>query len=108
MTDDSEDGAVSRKDAMLYVIIGHDSPNAKELRPQLRARHLEHLDEFDKRGRIVLAGPLTDGYGSLIVLEADDIEEVRRIAEADPYRQGGVFEQVEIHPFLQVLPGRDR
>jgi uncharacterized protein YciI len=51
-----------------------------------------------------LAGPLTDGAGSLIVIEADSIEDVHRIADADPYVTGGVFAAVEIHPFLQVLP----
>ena len=89
---------------MLYVIIGHDGPNAKELRPQLRPSHLEHLGEFDRQGRVILAGPLTDGHGSLIVLEADTLAEVQEIAQRDPYVRGGVFESVDIHPFLQVLP----
>ncbi|HET9061789.1 MAG TPA: YciI family protein [Candidatus Binatia bacterium] len=89
---------------MLFVIIGRDGPDAKELRPRLRPAHLEHLGVHDRRGRIRLAGPLTDGAGSLIVIEADSIEDVRRIADADPYVTGGVFVAVEIHPFLQVLP----
>ena len=89
---------------MLFVIIGRDGPDAKELRPRLRAAHLEHLGVHDRQGRVRLAGPLTDGAGSLIVMEADRIEDVRRIADADPYVTGGVFASVEIHPFLQVLP----
>ncbi len=89
---------------MLFVIIGRDGPDAKELRPRLRPAHLEHLGVHDRLGRVRLAGPLTDGAGSLIVIEADSIEDVRRIADADPYVTGGVFAAVEIHPFLQVLP----
>ena len=29
---------------MLYVIIGHDAPDAREKRPQVRPAHLAHLD----------------------------------------------------------------
>lgn len=89
---------------MLFVIIGRDGPDAKELRPRLRPAHLEHLGAQDRLGRLRLAGPLTDGAGSLIVVEADCIEDVRKITDTDPYVIGGVFAEVEIHPFLQVLP----
>ena len=89
---------------MLYVIIGRDGPDAKELRPRIRAEHLEHLAGYDRQGKIQLAGPLTDGAGSLIVVEAENEDEVRRFADADPYVRMGVFETVEIHPFKQVLP----
>jgi uncharacterized protein YciI len=89
---------------MLYVIIGRDGPDAKELRPKIRSEHLDHLGAFDHQGKIRLAGPLTDGHGSLIVVEAESEDEVRAFADADPYAKGGVFESVEIHPFKQVLP----
>jgi len=85
---------------MLFVIIGRDGPDAKTLRPKIRPDHLAHLAEREIR----LAGPLTDGAGSLIVLEAESLEEARSIAHADPYTRAGVFEEVEIHPFKQVLP----
>lgn len=89
---------------MLFVIIGRDGPDAKELRPKIRPEHLAHLATYDSQGRVRLAGPLTDGTGSLIVIEAGDLEEARAIAEADPYRRHGVFIQVDVHPFKQVLP----
>jgi uncharacterized protein YciI len=89
---------------LLFVIIGRDGPEAKAMRPTLRPAHLAHLDVYHREGRVKLAGPLTDGAGSLIVIEAPDLEAVRRIADADPYVTGGVFASVEIHPFLQVFP----
>jgi hypothetical protein len=88
---------------LLYVIIGHDGPDAKRLRPQLRPSHLEHLSALAADGRIKLAGPLTDGYGSLIIVDAESKEEVQRMVSADPYN-GPVFARVEIHPFKQVFP----
>jgi len=89
---------------MLYVIIGVDGADAKTLRPRLRAAHLDHLRALDVRQQIVLAGPFTDGHGSLIVVSAASHEEARSIAQTDPYVRGGVFARVEVHPFKQVFP----
>ncbi|MFT5042951.1 MAG: hypothetical protein ACI8TX_003948 [Hyphomicrobiaceae bacterium] len=89
---------------MLFVIIGRDGPNSKELRPRLRPDHLEHLGKAAAAGKVRLAGPLTDGAGSLIILDVASEEEAREIMAVDPYVTGGVFAEVEIHPFLQVLP----
>ena len=89
---------------MLFVIIGRDGPEAKALRPTIRSAHLAHLEIYHRQGRVKLAGPLTDGAGSLIVIDAADLADVRRIADADPYVTGGVFASVEIHPFMQVFP----
>ena len=89
---------------MLFVIIGHDAPDAKDKRPTLRPRHLAHLDALARAGRIPLAGPFTDGTGSLIVVEAESLEEVWRLVAGDPYVTGGVFGRVDVKPFKRVLP----
>ena len=89
---------------MLFAIICRDGPDAKELRSRLRAAHLEYLKGFDGEGALPLAGPLTDGAGSLIVVDLEDEQEARRFTDNDPYNKGGVFEEVEIHPFKQVFP----
>jgi len=88
----------------LYVIIGRDGPDAKEKRPVIRTEHLAHLRKTVDAGRMVLAGPLTDGAGSLIVLKAESLEAAQALADADPYVRGGVFAEVEVHPFKHVLP----
>ena len=89
---------------MLFVIIGHDSRQAKELRPQVRPAHLAHLAPHNDAGRVKLAGPLTDGAGSLIVIEAASLAEVWELVGRDPYVTNGIFERVEVHPFTQVFP----
>lgn len=89
---------------MLFVIVGRDGPNGKELRPGLRPAHLDHVRRYQAEGRVVLAGPMTDGAGSLLVMEFDSIDDARAMADADPYWKGGVFESVEVHPFLRVFP----
>jgi len=89
---------------MLFVIIGHDAPDAKEKRPQQRPAHLAHLEPLVQQDKIVLAGPFTDGSGSLIVIEAESRAAVWEVVARDPYVVGGVFNRVEVKPFLQVFP----
>jgi len=89
---------------MLYVIIGHDARDAKEKRPIHRPAHLAYLEPLSAAGKVILAGPLTDGAGSLIVLEAESLAAVWNLLGRDPYVTNGIFERVEVHPFLQVFP----
>jgi uncharacterized protein YciI len=89
---------------MLFVIIGHDSPRGAELRPKLRPAHLDKLRPLVEKGRVVLAGPFTDGSGSLIVVDLESRDEAVALANRDPYTVGGVFERVEVKPFRRVFP----
>ena len=89
---------------MLFVIIGHDGPNGAALRPSLRPAHLENLRPYVESGKVRLAGPFTDGSGSLIVIEVENEKEAVELAHRDPYVTGGVFERVEVKPFRQVFP----
>jgi uncharacterized protein YciI len=89
---------------MLYVIIGHDAPDAGERRPAVRPAHLAHLDPEAKAGRLRLAGPLLDTTGSLIVVEAASLADAWALVARDPYVTEGIFNRVEVKPFQQVLP----
>lgn len=89
---------------MLFVIIGHDAPDAKDKRPQHRPAHLAYLAPLAREGRVRLAGPLTDGSGSLIVIDAESRQEVWALLSRDPYVVNGVFNRVEVKPFVQVFP----
>jgi uncharacterized protein YciI len=89
---------------MLFVIIGHDGPEGAVLRPQIRPAHLENLRPLASAGKVKIAGPFTDGSGSLIVVDMESEAEAIAFAESDPYTIGGVFERVEVKPFRQVFP----
>ncbi len=91
----------------LFVMIGHDAPDAKERRLQSRPAHLEHLAPLARAGRVALAGPFTDGSGSLIVLEADSLADAWALVARDPYVVNGVFNRVELKPFRRVFPASD-
>lgn len=89
---------------MKFVIIGYDGPDGEAKRKIHRPAHLANLEPLNQKGQVILAGPLTDKSGSLLVLDFESQEEAEHFAHNDPYTVHGVFQRVEIHPFMQVLP----
>ncbi len=89
---------------MKFVILGFDGPEGQAKRKIHRAAHLANLEPLNRQGRVLLAGPFTDLAGSLIIIEADSLDEAKQIAQEDPYTVHGIFERVEVHPFTQILP----
>lgn len=99
---------------MLYAILGHDAPGTLELRVQTRPAHVAYLKQLVAEGRLLLAGPrpkadaLEPGaagfHGSLIVAEFTSLQAAQDWAAQDPYRLAGVFERVEVWPFVKALP----
>lgn len=88
----------------VFAIIGFDSQEGQNKRPLYRPHHLERLRALEQKGKLILAGPFTDGAGSLILMKANSLSEAEEFAKGDPYSIHGVFERVSIHPFKQVLP----
>ena len=99
---------------MLYAIIATDVADSLEKRLAVRPAHLERLQQLKSEGRIVLAGPHpavdsndpgAAGFsGSLIVAEFDSLIAAQAWAEADPFVAAGVYANVVVKPFKQVLP----
>ncbi|KRP61739.1 YciI family protein [Pseudomonas trivialis] len=99
---------------MLYAIIATDVAHSLEKRLSVRPAHVERLKVLQAEGRIVLAGPhpavdsndpSDAGFsGSLIVAEFASLADARAWADADPYVTAGVYANVTVKPFKQVLP----
>lgn len=99
---------------MLYAIIAEDVPNSLETRLKTRPAHLARLELLKDQGRLILAGPHPAmdapdpgpvGFtGSLIVAEFLSLEEAQAWADADPYKEAGVYARVTVKPFKKVLP----
>ena len=79
----------------------------------------DRLDHYDAHKaylgsapvKIVISGPLLaeDGetmIGSLFLIEADSKEAVVAFNAADPFAKAGIWERVEIHPFLKRMDNR--
>jgi len=99
---------------MWYVIYSRDRENALEARLEARPRHLERVEKLLSEGRVLVAGPRPAvdspdpgpaGFeGSLIVAEFESLDEARAWADSDPYVEAGVYESVEVSPFIRVFP----
>jgi uncharacterized protein len=99
---------------MLYTIIAEDAPNSLEKRLEFRPKHLARLNELLEQGRLILAGPFPAidsidpgeaGFsGSLIVAEFSDLASAQAWANADPFVNAGVYQNVIVKPFRKTLP----
>jgi hypothetical protein len=87
-----------------FVILGTDGPEGAAKRPLYRQAHLQRLEQWAQQGKVILAGPLTDKTGSLLVVEAESLEEVQTFSQGDPYMINGVFQEITVHPFMQIFP----
>ncbi len=67
-----------------------------------------------EQGRLLVAGPMPNidspdpgpaGFsGSTVIAEFDSLEVARQWAASDPYVEAGVYEYVEVRPFIKALP----
>lgn len=89
----------------LFTITARDKPDSLDLRMDTRPAHVEYLQ--GRGERLLVAGPTLDENGdpdgSLVVIEAQDLEEARAFAGADPYAKAGLFERVEVRAWRAPL-----
>jgi len=99
---------------MFYMICATDVENSLEKRLAARPAHLARLNALKDEGRLLIAGPFPAidsddpgpaGFtGSLVVAEFDSLETAQAWAEADPYVEAGVYDNVVVKPYKKVLP----
>jgi uncharacterized protein len=99
---------------MLYAIIATDIENSLSHRLSARPAHLERLQQLQKEGHLIIAGPHPAidsedpgeaGFtGSLIIAEFESLEDAQAWANADPYVAAGVYDNVIVKPFKKVFP----
>jgi uncharacterized protein len=76
-----------RREARYYLIFLNAIPE-RPLSPEVINLHAAHLAELDKDGKLVLAGPVPERAGGLIVLRTASLAEARAVAEEDPLVRG--------------------
>lgn len=87
----------------LYMIYRSDRTDgqAESIRARVRPVHREYMDRF--KDRVRLGGPVLDvegkACGGLMVIEAESLDDVRRMVDADPFEQAGLSARIEILPF---------
>lgn len=96
-----------------FIIIANDVPDSLEKRLAARPAHLERIGKLNEEGRVLVAGPcpITEdlnnpsaGFsGSVIIAAFDSLHDATNWANADPYVEAGVYENVEIKPYKLVI-----
>jgi uncharacterized protein YciI len=99
---------------MWYVIHASDREDSLEARKAARPAHLERVQKLIGQGRLLVAGPMPNidspdpgpaGFsGSTIIAEFESLDDARQWAATDPYVEAGVYEYVDVRPFIKALP----
>ena len=89
----------------LFLITARDKPASLDLRMKTRLAHVEHLQSIG--ARLKVAGPTVDGNGdpdgSVVVIEADDLDAAKAFADADPYAKAELFASVDVRAWRAPL-----
>ncbi|QLC26086.1 YciI family protein [Parasphingopyxis algicola] len=87
-----------------YIAWCKDLPGDEpaRLRKELAPAHFVHIETIMDKIRV--AGPVRnengETIGSMLVFNAESEAEARALLDRDPYAGAGLWESVEIHPFL--------
>lgn len=87
----------------LFAVICRDKPGRLDTRLTTREAHLAWLNGS---GRVQVAGPfIQDGQpcGSLLIIEADDLEAAKAWVADDPYAAAGLFQSVEVIEWRKAI-----
>jgi uncharacterized protein YciI len=84
----------------LFIVSWMDKPGHLPVRLANREAHLDYVRET---GVVRLGGPFLDESGemagSMIIIEADNLEMAHAWHALDPYRSAGLFEASEVKPW---------
>jgi uncharacterized protein YciI len=68
-----------------------------------RPAHRAYLTSLVEKNQLFASGPTEDGYGALIIYEADSPEAVDALMKADPFHAAGVFIHWTVRPWKMVF-----
>ena len=94
----ADDHSGGRQEAKYYLIFLHSIPE-RPLSREVVDLHANHLAELDDSGKLVMAGPLLERAGGLIVLRTESAAEAMAIAEEDPLVRGA-YQTYELGTWL--------
>jgi uncharacterized protein YciI len=90
-----------------FMVYALDKPDRGTARLTARDAHRARLREHDHPVRVRIGGPLLDNdggmIGTMLVVEAESMDLVRRFVDQDPYARADVYANVAIHPFKRGL-----
>ncbi len=75
----------------------------KELVEKHRPAHRAYLTSLIEKNQLFASGPFEDGFGALIIYEADTAETAEALLKADPFHAAGVFVRWTVRPWKMVF-----
>ena len=88
----------------LFHFIGLDRKDAREKRLAVRPEHLKYANAHTRLG-----GALLDAegqpIGSVMIIEAENIEDAKVKLAGDPYTKANIFESTELRPWRVAIGG---
>jgi uncharacterized protein YciI len=77
-----------------------------DARARVRPDHLAYARSLYEQGTLVLAGPVGDGSGAMMVLKLASADEADAIIKGDPYTPAGVGVDHVLRPWNVVVPAQ--
>ena len=77
-----------------------------DARARIRPDHLAYVQSLHEQGTVVLAGPVGDGSGAMMVLRVGSQQEAQDIVKGDPYTAAGVGVDHVMRPWNVVVPAQ--
>jgi len=68
-----------------------------------RPAHRAYLTCLVEKNQLFASGPFEDGFGALIIYEADSLAAVEALMRADPFHTAGVFVRWTVRPWKMVF-----
>ena len=68
-----------------------------------RPAHRAYLTSLVEKDQLFASGPFDDGYGALIVYEAESADAAEALIRADPFHAAGVFLRWTVRPWKVVF-----
>ena len=68
-----------------------------------RPAHRAYLTSLIEKNQLFASGPTEDGYGALIIYEADSPDAVEALMKGDPFFAAGVFLKWTVRPWKMVF-----
>jgi uncharacterized protein len=90
----------------LHAVIYRYSTDAAAV-DEHRPGHRDFLRPLFEQGRLIVSGPLAQGGapGALLILDADDVNEVAALLDEDPFHVLGLITEREIRRWDPVFGG---
>jgi uncharacterized protein len=71
-----------------------------ELDANLLSRHIDHLRNLSREGKLMIAGPFKNNDQAMLVLTCEDIDEAINLVESDPFIKEKYYHTYEINELI--------